>query len=577
MKASDALVRKMEELGVEYVFGIPGGANLPLYDSLYDSNIRSVLVKHEQQAVHAAEGYARVKKRPGVALATSGPGATNLITGLVNAAMDSSPLVAITGQVVKSFMGTDAFQESDIVGMVLPHIKYATVVTDSSRLIKEFVSAFECAISGRPGPALLDIPRDVQQEDVGEYGLLDDTIEERFIKPAPNPDEALFKRAAELLADARRVCILIGGGAYYSDATGEALKLAEILNAAVIATTTGKTAVDESHPNVLGVVGMHGRFEANLAVIESDLVLCVGTRLSDRSIGPPTEFRKNRRIIHIDIDASEIGKNVMSDVGIVCQARLALAKILEHLTAMDVRPKDPSWVLGLKEIGRSFDEYMFSGVDGSRLSSWKVVKLIREELPRSAIVTTGVGQHQMWAQLFFKILEPGTFITSAGLGTMGFGLPAAMGAKAAAPDRIVLNMDGDGSFLMTCQALGTIVEYDLPVITVIFDNRALGMVRQWQDLFYKKRFKDTDLEDRTNLLKLSEAFGVEGVFVESYEELRSALRRAIRNNDAIVIDVPIEKSEKVFPMVPPGRWLADVILPPGFSEYVEEKAANSAK
>jgi acetolactate synthase-1/2/3 large subunit len=234
-------------------------------------------------------------------------------------------------------------------------------------------------------------------------------------------------------------------------------------------------------------------------------------------------------------------------------------------------------VEGLKELGRSFDEYMFSQTDGTRLSSYKVIKIIREELPKGAIVTTGVGQHQMWAQLFFKVLEPGTFLTSAGLGTMGFGLPAAMGAKAAAPDRIVLNMDGDGSFLMTCQCLGTIVEYDYPVITVVFDNRALGMVRQWQDLFYKKRFKDVDIEDRTNLIKLAESFGVEGVFVESYEELRSALRRAIRNDEAILIDVPIDKDEKVFPMVPPGKWLSDIILPPGFSAHADEKIASQAK
>lgn len=577
MKASDALVRKMEELGVEIVFGIPGGANLPFYDSLYDSNIRSVLTKHEQHAAHAAEGYARVKKRPGIALGTSGPGATNLITGLVNAAMDSAPLVAITGQVVRSFMGTDAFQEADIVGMVLPHIKYASVVLDSSKLIKEFVNAYLCAISGRPGPTLLDLPRDVQQEDIGELDEQDDTVEERFIKPSPPLSEEAIRKAADLIGSAKRVCILVGGGVHYSDATREVLRLAEMLSAAVIATTPGKTAVDEGHPNVLGVVGMHGRFESNLAVIDADLVLCVGTRLSDRAIGPPSEFRKNRKIIHIDVDWSEIGKNVVPDIGIVSDAKTALLRLIDALSTISLAPKDPTWVTGLKEIGRSFDEYMFGQADRERLSSWKVVKVIRDELPKSAIVTTGVGQHQMWAQLYYKVLEPGTFITSAGLGTMGFGLPAAMGAKAAAQDRIVLNMDGDGSFLMTCQALGTIVEYDFPVISVIFDNRALGMVRQWQDLFYKKRFKDVDIEDRTNLVKLAESFGVEGVFVDSYEELRAVLRRAIRNDEAIVIDVPIDKDEKVFPMVPPGKWLADVILPPGYSAYVEEKTVSAAK
>jgi len=577
VKASSALVRKMEELEVEVVFGIPGGANLPLYDSIYDSGIKSILVKHEQHAVHAAEGYARVRMRPGIALATSGPGATNLITGIVNAAMDSAPLVAITGQVVKSFMGTDAFQEADIVDMVLPHVKYATVVLDSSRLVKEFVNAYHCAVTGRPGPTLIDIPRDVQQEDVGEYELLDEELEDRFVRKAPYPDEELFARAAGLIASAKRICILVGGGVYFSGASQEVLRLAELVNGAVIATTPGKTALDESHPNVMGVVGMHGRLEANLAVIDADLVVCVGTRLSDRAIGPANEFRRHRKIIHIDIDGSEIGKNVIPDVGIVCDARVALRRLIDALSTTSFEPKDGGWVVSLKEIGASFDEYMFQQPDGGRLSSWRVVKTIREELPRSAIVTTGVGQHQMWAQLFYKVLEPGTFITSAGLGTMGFGLPAAMGAKAAAPERVVLDMDGDGSFLMTCQALGTIVEYDLPVITVIFDNRALGMVRQWQDLFYRKRFKDVDIEDRTNIVKLSEAFGVEGVFVESYEHLRSTLRRAVRNMEAVVIDVPIEKDEKVFPMVPPGKWLADVILPPGFNAYVGEKTAATAK
>ncbi len=577
MKASDALVRKMEELGVEVVFGIPGGANLPLYDSLYDSSIRSILVKHEQHAAHAAEGYARVKRRPGIALATSGPGATNLITGIVNAAMDSAPLVAITGQVVRSFMGTDAFQEADIVGMVLPHVKYATVVLDSSRIVKEFVNAYMCAATGRPGPTLIDLPRDVQQEDIGEVPIDEVAADPEFVRSPQDADEGSIALAADLIARANRICILAGGGVYFSDASDELLKLAEMVNAAVVCTTPGKISVCENHPNVLGVVGMHGRIESNTAIIDADLVICVGTRLSDRAIGPAAEFKKNRKIIHIDIDPSEVGKNVIPDVGIVGDAKKALNALISRLSTMSVRPKYPGWVEGLKELGRSFDDYMFSQIDGSRLSSYKVIKIIRDELPKSAIVTTGVGQHQMWAQLFFKVLEPGTFLTSAGLGTMGFGLPAAMGAKAAAPDRIVLNMDGDGSFLMTCQCLGTIVEYDFPVITVVFDNRALGMVRQWQDLFYKKRFKDVDIEDRTNLIKLAESFGVEGVFVESYEELRSVLRRAIRNDEAILIDVPIDKDEKVFPMVPPGRWLSDIILPPGFSAHADEKIASQAK
>lgn len=552
----------MEALGVEAVFGIPGGANLPFYDALVDSDIRSYLMRHEQQATHAAEGYARVKKRPGIASGTSGPGATNLITGIVNAAMDSAPLVAITGQVTRPFMGTDAFQESDIVGMVLPHVKYATTVLRSERLSQEFVNAYFCASSPRAGPVLIDVPRDVLQEEVGEELKLEP--EPGFVRTLSEPSGEAVMRALELIERSRKPLILVGGGVWYSNATNEVLELSERISAPIVTTTPGKTSVPEDHPNVLGVVGMHGRVEANLAVVEADLVIAIGTRLSDRAIGPAKEFRKAKSLIHIDIDLSENAKVVKPDVFIHSDCRIAVEALLRGVKTLR-SDFDPDWVRRLKEVGAVYDEYMLSQDDSGSLSSWKIVKLLRDEAPRSAIVTTGVGQHQMWAQLFYKVFEPGTFITSAGLGTMGFGLPAAFGAKVAAPNRVVLNLDGDGSFLMTCQTLANVAENDVPVITVIFDNRSLGMVRQWQDLFYRRRYKDVDFTDLTNLVKLSEAFGVEAHFVQDYSDLRAHVRRAIRSDQAIVLDVPVNRDERVFPMVPPGRPLEETIYPPGFS------------
>ncbi|MEM4283718.1 MAG: biosynthetic-type acetolactate synthase large subunit [Candidatus Caldarchaeum sp.] len=562
MRAADALVKIMEKKGVEYVFGIPGGANMPFYDALRDSDIKSILMRHEQQAAHAAEGYARVKRRPGVCSGTSGPGATNLITGLVDAYMDSSPVVAITGQVVRAFMGTDAFQEADIVGLVLPHIKYAVTVKDPQRVLQEFVNAYNIAAHHRPGPTLLDLPRDVFMEEVEEnYDIQPEPL---FNRPLPEPDIESIKQAAKLIAEAEKPVLLVGGGAVYSMAGKEILELAEHIAAPIVTTTMGKGAVPEDHPLVLGVVGMHGRVEADLAIVESDLVICIGSRLSDRAIGPAKEFEKNRKTIHIDIDVSEFGKNVRPTVSLPGDARKVLAELVEYTKAIVARRPECQLAKKLREIGEAYEEYMMAMDDGRVLHSWKVVSLLTDAVPPDTIVSTGVGQHQMWAQLFWKNRTPGTWLTSGGLGTMGFGLPAAFGAKAAAPDRIVMNLDGDGSFLMTCQTLACVADYELPVITVIFDNRSLGMVKQWQDMFYNKRYKDVEYNDRTDLVKLSEAFGVEAVRVESYDELLKAVMRAVRTNSALTVDVPVDTGELVFPMVPPGRWLEDVKLPPGF-------------
>ncbi|MDJ0270168.1 MAG: biosynthetic-type acetolactate synthase large subunit [Aigarchaeota archaeon] len=561
-RSVDLLIKQMRRKGVDTIFGIPGGANMPFYDALYDADINSYLMRHEQQAAHAAEGYARIKNRPGICSGTSGPGATNLITGLVDASMDSIPVLAITGQVVRAFMGTDAFQEADIVGLTLPHIKYAVTVKDSRRLVQEFVNAYTVAMTGRPGPTLLDIPRDVMQEEIEEDDV--DVMPEPLFNQRPRePDVHSIMEAAKAISQAEKPVILSGGGVLFSGATQEVLELAEFIGAPIVTTTPGKSSVPETHPLVLGVVGMHGRLEADLAIMESDLVICVGTRLSDRAIGPAQDFERGRKIIHIDIDSSEIGKNVKPTISLNGDAKLVLRELIDYIKhIMAKRPESPL-IRRFKEVGEAYDEFMMSQEGNSRMTSWKVISLLNNILPPDTIVTTGVGQHQMWTQLFWKSRTPSSFISSCGLGTMGFGLPAAFGAKAAAPDRTVVNLDGDGSFLMTCQTLACIADYNLPIITIIFDNRTLGMVRQWQDMFYQKRFKDVDYTDKTDLVKLSEAFGVEAVRVDSYEELTTVVKRAVRSNTAITIDVPIGREEMVFPMVPPGKWLSEVKLPPG--------------
>ncbi|PUA34372.1 MAG: acetolactate synthase, large subunit, biosynthetic type [Candidatus Terraquivivens tikiterensis] len=579
VRAANVLVKAMESKGVEVIFGIPGGSTLPFYDALYDSSIRTILMRHEQQAAHAAEGYARVKGRPGLVTATSGPGATNLLTGIANAMMDSQPVIAITGQVTRDTLGTDAFQETDITGILLPVTKYAVTVKDPSKLAQAFVDAYHVATAGRPGPVLIDVPRDVFQADV-EPQWKDEPSLMRYVLRADvghvgDPDPGLVSRAAEILMNAEKPVIVAGGGVIISNATEELVRLAEYLMAPVVVTTPGIGSIPSDHPLMLGVIGMHGRVEANLAMIESDTILAVGVRFSDRSVGRFDDLQKDRKIIHVDIDASELGKNVMPTVSILGDAKRVLSEIYACIVSKYARKEARPFVQRLKAIGERFDEFMNNHGEPNRITSWRALKVIREELPRNAIVTTGVGQHQMWVQLCFKVFEPRTLITSCGLGTMGFGLPAAVGAKVAAPERTVACIDGDGSFTMTCQSLIPIAQYDIPVVCIIFDNKALGMIRQWQDIFYQKRYKDECLEiclkrragRGIDYVKLAESMGVEGAVAESLDDLRMLVRRAVRSEQALVIDLPIDREEKVLPMVPPGKWLSQMITPPGFEIY----------
>ncbi|NPA23796.1 MAG: biosynthetic-type acetolactate synthase large subunit [Crenarchaeota archaeon] len=560
MIGAEALVRAMIETGVDVVFGIPGGAILPVYDALYDAQdrIKIVLFRHEQGAIHAADSYARVMRRPGVTIVTSGPGATNLFTGLANAYMDSSPVVAVTGQVPLAMFGKDAFQETDMVGSTFTVTKFNIVVRDPNKVRSIFKIAYRIAIHGRPGPVLIDFPRDAQTGKV-------DREEEFYIpgifKPIPRPDPSKIAQAAKMLVEAERPVILVGGGVYWSGAWDLVLKVAEMLMAPVVTTLPGKNAVPSTHPLVMGVAGMHGRPEANAALANADVVLALGTRFSDRTICNYSEFRKGRRIIHVDIDPGELGKNIKPDIAIAGDVRECLQMLIKYIP--EALKRDEEFVRWLKEIRRKFEDYMSKyGNDVPGLVPWRVLKTLREVLPPDAVVTTGVGAHQMWSEIHWQVIEPGTFVTSAGLGTMGFGLPAAIGAKFARPNRPVLDIDGDGSFLMTCQNLCVVREWNLDIIVTIFNNSALQMVRQWQRVMYSGRIIAVDFHRNPDFVKLAEAFGIEGARPETYADLKIAVERAIRRREPIVIDVTIDKEfEMVKPWVLPGKWLTEIMLP----------------
>lgn len=559
VRAVDALVDEMERMGIREVLGIIGGQIMPLFDALYGRDIKIYMFRHEQGAIHAADAYGRVTRKPGIVLVTSGPGATNLATGLANAMMDSSPLVALTGQVPTAVFGRDAFQETDIVGMSLPITKHNFMAKRPEDVVPMFKAAYRIATDGRPGPVLLDLPRDVQMGQVDGGKLSEVKVNYKGI---PEPDPGLVAYAVKLILEARRPILLIGGGVCWSGATEEALALAETLWMPMVTTLPGKNCVPNNHPLFMGPAGMHGRVEADAAIINSDLVVAVGTRFSDRTVGDFKEFQRGRKIIHIDIDRSEIGKNVKPTVGIVGDAKATLRMMLQLIPKAAPRSeKFVSWLRSIKEAYEKFREQS----DMEKFAPWKVLKAIREVTPPNAITATGVGSHQMWCELHWDVYVPGTFITSAGLGTMGFGIPAALGAKIARPDVPVLDIDGDGSFQMTMQNLALVREYNLPIIVVIFDNSALMLVRHWQMLLYNRRIVAVDFEANPDFLKIAEAYGIDGVRPSNYGELKENIAKAIRNNEPLIVDVTIDREKDlVLPWVQPGKWLGDVILPEGF-------------
>ncbi len=551
------LMEALKKEKVEVIFGIPGGAILPVYDVLYDFEIKHILMRHEQCAAHAADGYARASGKVGVCMSTSGPGATNLVTGIANAYMDSSPIIAFTGQVSRPFIGKDAFQEVDIIGITTPITKYNFQVRGASEIPKIIKTAFYIASTGRPGPVLIDLPKDVQIEEA-EVNLVE-RIELRGYKPMYDPHSLQIERATNLLIQAEKPIIIAGGGVIHSNACSELIALAETLLAPVATTLMGKGCIPENHPLSVGMLGMHGTIAANHLVQEADVILAIGVRFSDRSTGNIDNFCQDGKIIHIDIDPSEIGKNIKPHVPIVADAKKALQAIYNRLIQKFNKKERSAWLNKMQELKEKHEENVKYNADGD-IRPPALMAELRKLLPNEAIITTEVGQNQMWAALYLKVYKPRTFISSGGLGTMGFGFPASLGAKVACPNVPVIDIAGDGSFLMTEQDLASSIAWNIPVIVIILNNFVLGMVAQWQRLFYNRRYSAVELKGIPDFVKLAESYGAQGFRAQSIEEFKKAVKIALNSDVTTVIDVPISSEENVFPMVPPGKGLKDIIL-----------------
>ena len=557
ISGATALLTALEKEKVEYIFGLPGGANLPIYDALVDSKIRHILVRHEQSAAHMADGYARIKRKAGVCFATSGPGATNLVTGIATAYSDSSPIVAVTGQVAIPMIGKDAFQEIDIIGITNPCTKYAFQPKHASEIPEMVKKSFYIAESGRPGPVLIDIPKDVQQQitkiEFPEY------IKVRGYNPVVDPDFSEINKACEMLLKAEKPIIMAGGGVILSGAFSELQTLAELLSIPVVSTFKGKGAFPENHLLALGPIGMHGHAEANRMILEADCIVAVGARFSDRTVGRFDEFGKDINVIHFDIDPAEIGKNKSVNAAVIGDVKSSLRTLIKMIpkTFKSNEEISKQWLNRKKEL---VSYYVDNLKDYSReITAKKSLKKLRELLPSNGIVTTEVGQCQMWASLHFDVISPGTFFSSTGLGTMGFGFPASIGAKAARKSVPVVDIAGDGSFNMTENSLAVSVLEDLPVIVFILNNYMLGMVAQWQRTFYNRRYSGVHLKNCPDYCKIAEAYGAQGFRVQSMEELERAIKTAVKSDIATVIDIPIDPNEDVYPFVAPGTGLKDMV------------------
>jgi acetolactate synthase-1/2/3 large subunit len=558
MTGARALMVALEKEGVKEVFGLPGGANLPMYDEFARCDIRHILTRHEQSAAHMADGFGRVSRKPGVCFATSGPGATNILTGIATAQADSAPMIAVTGQVPVPMIGRDAFQESDIIGMSNPVVKYAFQPRNASEVPEAVRKGFFIAETGRPGPVLLDIPKDVQ---TGKAEMtFPDEFKIRGYHPWSDPDMVNVEKAIDMLLNAEKPIILAGGGTIISSAFAELQAIAELLMIPVVTTFKGKGAFPENHPLSLGPIGMHGHAEANRIMTEADCVLAIGTRFSDRSVGTFEAFEKRLKIIHLDVDPAEIGKNQTTSVAVVGDVRASLRIMVKMLMKKAIKKtEENTWLKHVKETKAYWKENL--KLHPGEMGAAKILRKLREILPHESIVTTEVGQHQMWASLFFDVIQPGTFFSSTGLGTMGWGFPAAIGAKVAKPDVPVVDIAGDGSFAMTENSLATAVLEDIPVIVFILNNSTLGMVAQWQRTFYKRRMIGVDQKHCPDYVKLAESYGAQGIRAQSMDELDKALKTALSSNVATVIDIPIDPEEDVLPFVAPGTSLADMVLP----------------
>ncbi|NLT95084.1 MAG: biosynthetic-type acetolactate synthase large subunit [Clostridia bacterium] len=548
MNGAQILVKALEDQGVDVIFGYPGGAVLEIFDALRESSIDFVLVRHEQGGAHAASGYARASGKAGVCLATSGPGATNLVTGIATAYMDSVPLVAITGQVPKAMVGTDAFQEVDITGITSPITKYNYLVQDVKNLPKIVAEAFYIAQSGRPGPVLIDIPRDVSMA-VAEY-VPYKKVDIRSYKPTLKGHPTMIKNALKLLTQAEKPVICTGGGVISSGAHEEVKKLANLTGAKVVSTMMGLGAFPGNHPDFLGMLGTYGNEAANLAVQNCDCFLALGMRFDDRVVGDPEKFAPRAKIVHIDIDPAEIGKNIAVDIPIVGDIKNVLRDMIAQLK--DITPKTNN------------DDYPHPNVriEEGLNAPWVLRTLKRIGASKKLIITTDVGQHQLWAAHHLSFNEPRTLISSGGLGTMGYGIPAAIGAQLAHPEKTVVVITGDGSFQMGMPELGTIAELNLPIKIIIFNNGTLGMVRQLQHHYCNKRYTGVFFKKTVDFMHLAKAYGAEGYRIESADEVPKVFKEALENNKFTIIECPIAQEDLVLPIVLAGDGLEKMVFNP---------------
>ncbi len=571
-----ALIDSLKRHGVQHIFGYPGGANLPIYDELYRAeaagDLKHILVRHEQAAAHAADGYARATGKVGVCLATSGPGATNLVTGLATAYLDSVPIVAITGQVPSGLIGTDAFQEVDIFGITLPVVKHSYVIRNPNQIARVVAEAFHLASTGRPGPVLIDVPKDMGILECDYEPINPGTVHLPGYRPTVKGNPRQINQALQLIRQSSKPLMYVGGGAIASNAHAEIQEVAEHFQIPVTTTLMGKGAFDEHHPLSLGMLGMHGTAYANFAVSNCDLLIAVGARFDDRVTGKLDTFAKDAKVIHIDIDPAEVGKNRKPDVPIVGDVRQVLIDLLRrnHEMGNGLNPEQTkAWRDRIAQWQQQYPLEEPHPLD--TLSPQEVIVELSRQAPH-AYYTTDVGQHQMWAAQFLKT-GPRKWVTSGGLGTMGYGVPAAVGVKLALPDMEVICISGDGSFQMNMQELGTISHYKVGVKIVILNNGWLGMVRQWQETFYGERYEATDLEQGTpDFVKLANVYGIKGITVNTREELPGAIAQMLAHNGPVILDVHVKRTENCYPMVAPGKSNVEML---GLPQTTSEVLANS--
>jgi len=558
MRAADALMQSLKAEGVEHVFGIPGGANLPTYDALVDADFRHIQVRHEQGGGHAAEGYAKASGKVGVAFATSGPGATNLVTAIADAMLDSVPTVFITGQVRTELIGTDGFQEADILGATLPFVKHSFQATDP-RQIPEYVhEAFHVASTGRPGPVLLDIPQDLSRADI-DYVPRTEPVELAGYKPPHGGNIKQIRIAAKAIANARRPILYTGGGVINANASEELRELVAADRFPITSTLMGLGSYPASGEQWLGMLGMHGTRAANYAMDEADLIVAIGARFDDRITGKLSEFAPHAKFIHIDVDPAEISKNVPAHIPIVGDAKLVLPELTREYRALQTDPSRlEGWWRQIKAWQDEFPLRYDEGKDGE-IKPQFMIEAMHRATQGDAIITSDVGQHQMWAAQYYGFDKPRRWINSGGLGTMGFGLPAAVGAKVACPEESVVCLAGDGSLIMNCQELATCVSQEIPVKVFLMNNGYMGMVRQWQELFWDRRYSSVEMGPSPDWVKLAEAFGATGLRCEDSADLEETMVKALETEGPVLLDVRVSPEENCFPMIPAGAAARDMV------------------